>query len=81
MAKVLGLVSADTIYPQLGPFPGWSFLQSLFHFYFVPVLPLDSNISGLKNFEMHGCLLPSIRGSASPLKVVSTGSISPFSEH
>ena len=32
IATVLGLVSTDMIYPQVEPFPGWSFLQSLFHF-------------------------------------------------
>jgi hypothetical protein len=31
-----------------GAVSGWSFLQSLLHIVFVPVLPLDRNISGLK---------------------------------
>ena len=34
----------------------WPFLQSLFHF-FVPVLPLDRNISGLKTLRWVGGLI------------------------
>ena len=49
--------------------------------FFVPVLPLDRNISGLKNFEM-GRWPPSLdQGHAYLLEVVSTGSISHFSVH
>jgi hypothetical protein len=48
----------------------------------VSVLPLERNISGLKNFEMGGWVIhPWTGGHAYLFEVVSTGSISPFSEH
>jgi hypothetical protein len=32
-ATVLGLISADMMYPQVGLLPSWPFLQSLLHFF------------------------------------------------
>jgi hypothetical protein len=62
-----------------GAFPGWPFLQSLFHFFFfVPFLPLNRNISGLKTLR---CVGASTKGCAYIMEVVSTGFIYPFSEH
>ena len=46
--------------------------------YFVPVFPLDRNISGLKNAEMGGWPHSSSGDCAYLLEVVSTGSISPL---
>jgi hypothetical protein len=45
--------------------------------FFVPVLALDRNISGLKNFEMGEWPHPTIGGHAYLLEMVSTDSISP----
>jgi hypothetical protein len=80
---MLGLVSADMMYPQVGWFPGWPFLQFLIQV-FVLGLPLDRSISGLKkkkNFKMGGWLHPSTRGCAYLLEMVSTSSISLFSAY
>jgi hypothetical protein len=72
--QYLGLMSADKIDPQVGlSMDGHSFsLSSIF----VPIFPLDRNISRIKNFEMGGWLHPSTGGHAYLLEVVSTGSIS-----
>ena len=71
---VLGLVSADMMYPQGGgAFSSWPFLQFLFH--------MDRNISGSKNFEMNGFPLPLTMGHVYLLGVVSMGSIYLFSSH
>jgi len=60
--------------------PGCPFLHSLIHF-FVPVLPSDRNISGLKIFEIAEWPHPSNRGPVYLLEVVSIGSTFPFSWH
>ena len=78
MATVLGLVSADMIYPQMGPFLVGPLVSVPF---FVPVLLLDRNISGLKNIEMGGWSHSSTRAHAYLLEEVSTGSISLFTEN
>jgi hypothetical protein len=55
-APVLGSVSADIIYPQVELF----LVDPFFRFYsifLVSVLPLERNISGLKNFEMGGWVI------------------------
>jgi hypothetical protein len=58
--------------------PGWPFLQSQLHF--LSCFSLDRNISGLKILRWVGT--PSLdRGCVYLLEVVSTGSISPFSEY
>ena len=62
---------------QGGSVHNCSFLQSLFHF-FVPVLPLDRNISGLKTLIWVGSPIPRPGGHAYLLEVAFTGSISPF---
>ena len=49
--------------------------------FFVPVLPLNRNISGLKTLRWVGVPIPPPRGCAYLQEVVSTGSISPFSDH
>jgi hypothetical protein len=56
-----------------GAVSGWPFFQSLFHF-FVPVFPLDRNISGLKNLRLVGDPIP----HACLRDMVSTGFISPL---
>jgi hypothetical protein len=53
---------------------GWSFLQALFHFIFVPVFPLDRNISGLKILRCMGGSIPQ-RGA---VPIYSTVCISPL---
>lgn len=62
--------------------PGGAILQtalpSVFVPFFVPVLPLDRNISGLKYFQLGGWLQPSTRVHAYLVEVVSTGSICPY---
>ena len=49
-ATVKSLVSADKMDSPDGTIPGWLFLQALLHF-FVPFLPLNGNISGLKTLR------------------------------
>ena len=49
--------------------------------FFVPVHPLDRNISRLKTVRWEGSPIPQPRGCAYLLEVKSTGSICPFSEH
>jgi hypothetical protein len=58
-----------------GTVSGWPFLQFLFHF-FVPVFPLDRNISGLKTLRCVGGPIPQLGAHADLLEVVSTGCIS-----
>ena len=64
MATVLGLVSAYMMYPQVGLFHPQLALPSVSVLFFVPVLPLNRNISGLKDFEMGGWPHSSTRGHA-----------------
>ena len=78
-AAVSGLVSADMMDLQVGQSPGdTSFsLCSIF----CPCSSFVQEHFWVKNFEMGVWLHPSIKSAASLLEVISTYSISPFSEY
>ena len=62
-----------------GAIPGWSFLQSLFHFF--PCSSFGQEHFCVKNFEIDEWSHPLTRGHAYLLEVGSTGSIAPFPAH